>query len=230
MTASLGTTLLRDLKPRFLEGLASADTEAIVGAATQRRFPADSVVAREGHPAKHMYMVVQGRARYFCLTPRGKKIVLLWIPPGETFGAAATLLNPVDYLLSTETVRDSLVLEWDGATMRRLAIRYPRLMDNLLLIVFDHLTAYRAHHLSQVCDTAGQKVAQVLVNLATGMGHKVPQGIELDIRNEELAHAANVTLFTASRLLSAWHRSGMLVKGRGKVLLRSPEQLLLHEI
>jgi CRP-like cAMP-binding protein len=177
-----------------------------------------------------MYMVVQGRARYFCLTPGGKKIVLLWIPPGETFGAAAILLNPVDYLLSTETVRDSLVLEWDGATMRRLAIRYPRLMDNLLLISFDYLTAYRALHLSQACDTAGQRVAQVLVDLAIGMGHKVPEGIELDIRNEELANAANVTPFTASRLLSTWHRSGMVVKGRGKVLLRCPEQLLLHEI
>jgi len=175
-------------------------------------------------------MVVHGRARNFFLTPDGKKIVLFWIPPGETFGAAAMLLNPVNYLLSTETVKNSLILEWDHSTIRRLAARYPRLMDNVFLISFDHLTAYRAHHLSLVCDTAGQRVAQVLANLAMGMGHKVPEGIELDVRNEELAHAANVTLFTASRLLSAWHRDGVVVKSRGKVLLRSPERLLLHEM
>src|SRR5208337_4856509 len=145
MPASSVTTLLRDFKPRFLEGLAAADVNAIVAAATPRRFPADSVVAHEGYPAEHLYMVVQGRARYFCLTPDGKKIVLFWIPPGETFGAAAMLLTPSNYLLSTETVKSSLVLEWDHATIRRLAVRYPRLMDNLFLISFDHMTAYRAH-------------------------------------------------------------------------------------
>ena len=230
MPASPVATLLRDFTPRFLEGLAAADTQAIVAAATPRRFPADSVVAHEGYPAEHMYMLVQGRARYFVLTPDGKKVVLLWIPRGETFGAAAMLLNPANYLLSTETVKDSLVLEWDHATIRRLAFGYPRLIDNLFLISFDHMTAYRAHHLSLVCDTAGQRVAQVLANLALGMGHKVPEGIELDVRNEELANAANVTPFTASRLLSAWHRRGVVVKSRGKVLLRSPERLLLHEI
>ncbi len=174
MPASSVTSLPRDFNPRFLEGLAAADAQAIVAAATPRRFPADSVVAHEGYPAEHMYMVVQGRARYFCSTPDGRKIVLLWIPPGETFGAAAMLLNPANYLLGTETVKNSLVLEWDRATIRRLVFRYSRLMDNLLLISFDHMIAYRAHHLSLVCDTAGQRVAQVLANLAIGMGHKAP--------------------------------------------------------
>ena len=228
MPASSVTALLRDITPRFLEGLAAADAQAIVAAATPRRFPADSVVAHEGYPAEHTYLVVHGRARYFCITPDGRKILLLWIPAGETFGAAAMLLNPANYLLSTETVKNSLVLEWDHATIRRLAVCYPRLMENMLLISFDYLAAYRALHMSLVCDTAGQRVAQVLANLAIGRGHKVPEGIELNVRNEELANAANVTPFTASRLLSAWHRRGVVVKSRGKVLLRSPERLFLQ--
>jgi CRP-like cAMP-binding protein len=51
--------------------------------------------------------------------------------------------------------------------------------------------------------------------------------VELDVTNEELAQAANVTHFTASRLLNHWQRQGALVKTRGKILLRSPEKLLL---
>jgi CRP/FNR family transcriptional regulator, nitrogen oxide reductase regulator len=61
--------------------------------------------------------------------------------------------------------------------------------------------------------------------LAEGIGQKVPGGVELDIRNEELANDANISIFTASRLLSAWQREGILVKRRGKVLLRFPDRL-----
>jgi CRP/FNR family transcriptional regulator, nitrogen oxide reductase regulator len=55
------------------------------------------------------------------------------------------------------------------------------------------------------------------------------EGIELNIRNEELANEANITIFTASRFLSEWQRKGILTKSRGKVVLRSPETLMLSE-
>ena len=78
------------------------------------------------------------------------------------------------------------------------------------------------------CGTAGERLAHVLVSLASGIGKKVAGGVELKIRNDELANEANVTPFTASRLLSQWQRRGMLLKSRGKILVRSPELLLRH--
>ena len=41
------------------------------------------------------------------------------------------------------------------------------------------------------------------------------------ITNEELASAAAITLFAASRFMSEWQRSGAVVKTRGKILVRS---------
>jgi CRP-like cAMP-binding protein len=73
-------------------------------------------------------------------------------------------------------------------------------------------------------------LAQVIANLSSGFGRKVPGGIELDVRNEELANEANVTPFTTSRLLSEWQRLGIVRKSRGKVLLRSPERLFIQEV
>jgi CRP-like cAMP-binding protein len=104
------------------------------------------------------------------------------------------------------------------------------LTDNALLIMFDYFAVYRAAHISLTCDTARQRLAHVLANLASGIGQRVAGGIELDVRNEELANEANVTPFTASRLLSEWQRKRIPTKSRGKVLLRSPEQLFLHEV
>ena len=47
------------------------------------------------------------------------------------------------------------------------------------------------------------------------------EGIEVNVSNEELANEANVTIFTVSRLLSEWQRKGLLVKSRGRVVIRS---------
>ena len=102
-------------------------------------------------------------------------------------------------------------------------------MDNALLISFDYLTAYRAAHASLICNSAPQRLAHVLAHLADGIGQRVPGGIELDVRNEELANEANVTIFTVSRMLGEWQRKGLLVKRRGQVVVRSPEELVRIE-
>ena len=70
----------------------------------------------------------------------------------------------------------------------------------------------------------------MLATPARTIGRKTPDGIELQITNEELANAANITPFTASRLMSKWQRDRALVKRRGKVLLRSPERLFLRTL
>ncbi len=61
------------------------------------------------------------------------------------------------------------------------------------------------------------------------MGRSVSGGVELHVRNEELANEENVTIFTVSRLMGEWQRKGLLKKSRGKVVLRLPEELIRLE-
>jgi CRP-like cAMP-binding protein len=220
---------VRALKPRFFEGLTSSEVASIVAPATKRRFLARSVMTHEGDPADHLFLMIQGRARGFCMTPQGEKVSVFWFPPGEVFGGAAFLSKPVEYLVSTEAVNNSTALVWDRATVRSLSDQFPRLVENALLIAYDYFVMYRSLHISATCQTARQRLAQVLGNLATGLGQQVAEGIELDIRNEELANEANITIFTTSRLLNEWQRKGILTKSRGKVVVRSPEALILSD-
>lgn len=220
----------RERKARFFEGLSASEIRAVLAAGTQQRFSANSVIVSQGYPAEHLHLLLTGRARRFFLTEDGQKVVLLRVAPRDIFGEAVLLARPVDYLLGAEAIISSTTLAWSRSTIRSLCERIPRLMDNALLVSFDYLAAYRAAHASLICNSAPQRLAQVLANLAEGIGQKVPGGIELDVRNEELANEANISLFTASRLLSAWQREGILVKRRGKVLLRFPGRLLRHDI
>jgi CRP-like cAMP-binding protein len=124
--------------------------------------------------------------------------------------------------------KDSSVLEWDRTTIRGLAARYPRLLENALSIASDFVAWYVATHIALTSYTARQRLAQVLVCLARAIGERVPGGIELDVTNEDLARAANITTFTVCRLMSEWGRTSGVMKLRGKVVLRSPEELLVH--
>jgi CRP/FNR family transcriptional regulator, nitrogen oxide reductase regulator len=220
---------LRERKPRFFEGLDAPDVKTILAAGTQERFLPNSVIVHQEYPAEHLYLLMTGRARRFFLTEDGQKVVLLRVAPLDIFGEAVLLARSVDYLLGAEATTNSSTLAWSRSTIHSLCDRIPRLMENALLISFDYLAAYRAAHASLICNSAPQRLAQVLANLADGIGQKVPGGIELDVRNEELANEANISLFTASRLLSAWQREGILVKRRGKVLLRFPGRLLRYD-
>lgn len=230
MPFSKPAAVTANLRSRFLEGFSPLDLNVIMAAAKQRYFTPNSVVVNQGNPADHLFLLTKGRARFFFNTQEGRKVILLWLTPGEIFGGAALLSTPSLYLVSTETLKDSSMLVWDRAALRNLAGRYPRLLENSLLIAYDYLAWYVADHVALTSHTARQRLAGVLVCLAQTIGEKVSGGFEFDATNEELAAAANVTAFTASRLLSKWQNNGAVLKLRGKVLLRSPERLLLGTI
>lgn len=230
MPASGIATVLSGRMSRLFEGLAQHGFETIRAAATERRYRASSVITNQGNPAQDLFLLTSGHARYFYLTQDGHKTLLLWLTPGDILGGAAFLSKPSTYLISTEAVRDSSFLVWDSATIRSLASQYPRLLENALFMGSDYLAWYLADHVALVCETARERLAQILVHLAEVIGQKVLGGVEFDATNEELASAANITPFTTSRLLSEWQTNGAVLKRRGKILLRSPERLLLRAV
>lgn len=222
------TTVSKDLRLPFIEGLSPSEREAILSAATPRQLPAKSIVVEQGRPGNHLFLLTIGRARNFLITETGEKLLLNWLAPGDIFGAYAGLATPLPSPFGVETVKDCNALAWDRATVRRLVTRYPRLLDNGLLIAASYLSWLLAAHEALICHPAQQRLAQVLVVLAQRIGQRVSGGVELDVTNEELAHSANVTSFTVSRLMTDWQRQGVVVKDRGKVVLRSPERLFIH--
>jgi CRP/FNR family transcriptional regulator, nitrogen oxide reductase regulator len=219
-----------NLKSRLLEGLTQPDLGLILTAATPRRFAANSVVLNQGDPADYLFLITKGYARHFFTTQEGRKVLLLWLGPGDVFGGASLLFRPSSYLLSTETVKDSCVLVWRRNTIRELARHYPALLENALSLASDYLSWFLAAHIALISHTARERVAGVLVSLAEGIGQKVPGGVKLDITNEQLANAANVTPFTASRIMSEWQRNGAIAKSRGSIVLRAPQRLFLHQV
>jgi len=227
---SAWSTTGQHLKSPFLEGLTKVELKAILATAMHRHYPANSILINQGDPADYLFLLSTGCARMFYITQHGQKVLLRWLPPGEVLGGVALNPTPSFYLVSTEMVRDSSVILWHRNSIRNLVFQYPKLLDNALPFALEHLTWFLATHLALTSKTASERLAQVLLSLAQGIGHKVSGGIRLDITNEQLANAANITPFTTSRLLSKWQRRGAILKKRCEIVVQAPDLLFLHPV
>jgi CRP-like cAMP-binding protein len=208
----------------LLRGFDRREIDSIIAAAQPRRFSAKSLITRQDQPADRFFLLWKGRARYFFETADGKRLILVWITPGHIFGAAALTSTPSRYLVSTEAVRESIVLVWDGRTIRALTQR------NVFLTTMDYLSWYTAAHAALISQTARERLAYLILGYLPSIGKKVTGGIELDVTNEELANAANITPYTTSRLISGWQRTGAIRKYRGKIVLCSPQKLFRRAV
>jgi CRP-like cAMP-binding protein len=209
----------------FVAGLDAADVRAVAAAATTRRYASHAIIYEQGNPALEFFLLTKGRARYFSITPGGRKMLLHWLVPGDILGAATLLPLTSTFRVSAETVKESSLLVWDRKTIRTLLERYPILGLNTLSTGVGYLDWYIAAHAALVSDTAEQRLANVLARLAGTIGIGIAGGVELEVTNEELASAANITPFTASRLLNQWQASRAVTKHRGKIVLHSPKRL-----
>jgi CRP-like cAMP-binding protein len=214
----------------LLRGMKPHERDLILAAGKPRRFSAKSVMTYQGEAADQLLLLWKGRARFFYESPNDKKLILKWITPGQIFGGAALVSRPSAYLVSTEAVRDCIVLEWDGPVIRDLARQHPQILENALFIDMGYLAWYVATHAALISQTAGERLASIVYGLARSVGQKASEGIELDVTNEELAHSANITPYTTSRLISKWRRSGTIRKRKGKIVLRSPERFFLGAV
>ena len=230
MTKSQLFGLLNDIKPGFLAGLSQSALHELVNAAEHRKFTAGSVILRQGSTARRAVLIVQGQVRITFTTQSGRSLLFRWYSAGDVLGLATLLPNSRQYFLTTEAAQDTWCLLWERDAIRSLAARHPVVWENAFSILSDYLSGYLLTYITQLRYTAAQRLARVLVDLSNAAGRRTALGIELSVRNDDLANAANITPFTASRLLNKWQRDGVLVKSRGKVILRSLEGLLLREI
>lgn len=202
----------------LFHNMSEQEIDSILAAARPHRFPAQSIITRQGESATHLYLLWDGLARFFFDTPK-KKLSSLLITPGRIFGAAALAIPPYCYLASTEAVQDSNVLAWNRHTIRDLADQFPQLLLNVYMVVTTYLLWLIGMYSALAVDSAETRLAHILLEYTSSIGKRTPRGIELDISNEELANMVNITPYTASRLIQRWEKAGVIHKSRGKIVL-----------
>jgi len=212
--------------PTLLSGISNESREQILAMAQFRRVPPKEQLIRAGEKATFLFLLHAGTAKYYRVTKQGQELLLRWLIPGDVFGLATLLKHPPDYMGSVQTLDECDFYCWAHPDVRKLVKVYPHLGENALRIALSYLSGYAERHSSLLSRTAEQRVARCLLDLGNRAGHHYPGGAEVDITNEQLGSLSDVGLFTVSRILNKWERSGAIGKLRGRVFIKVPEKLI----
>jgi CRP-like cAMP-binding protein len=211
---------------QFFTGLQDSDINIVMSAGVRQKFEKPEIIKRADEPANTLFLIKLGSINYYIATDDGEQILLRRLMPGDVFGFGALLSEPGGYIGTTQAISTVEILAWDHRSIRRLVTTYPRLAENALRTALRYIALYAKRHLRLVSNTAQERLACTLASMGSRAGHVRPTGVEVNIKNEDLASLADVNFFTATRLLKAWERKGLVEKSRGRVLIRRPEHLV----
>ncbi len=214
---------------RLFAGMRRDQTDTILSVSVRRAFRRSEIITTADSPASHLFLLEAGNVNFYVTTESGRMVLLRRLMPGDAFGIACILDQPMGYLATGTAVNNVEVLTWDHSNVRRLVSAYPRLCENALRIALRYIREYATRHVSLVSENARGRLAYTLMGLGSRAGHAKASGLEIDIKNEDLASLADVSPYTTSRLLQKWERAGVVEKRRGRVLILCPEALLEHQ-
>ena len=182
----------------------------------------------QGDPATHAYVLVSGRVKMLQITPNGQQIVLRIMTPGQTYGGIAMLNPQGGYPATAQAVENSTAMAWDTAHLRQLAEKEPSISLNTMNLMHGYILELQERQKALVTERVEQRIARILLKLAAESGKKVEDGVLIDMRltRQDVAEMSGTTLYTVSRTLTEWERSGLLKIGRERVIIREPHGLV----
>ena len=225
---SQGASRGRAVTDTLLAGVDVDVQRTIIAEASRRKLRSGQVLYRMDEPAKHLYVLLKGRVQLSRPVRSGREVLVSVLVPGDAFGLVCLLTRRASYMGTAEAMEASEAMVWDQPTVQRLARQYPQLMANALSVAVGMVAQFAARHEALIDVSAPERLARALSALGAQSGTRSADGIDVRIKNEQLAALADVSTFTASRQLQQWEREGAVKKRRGAVRIVDPDGLLPH--
>jgi CRP-like cAMP-binding protein len=208
-------------------GLAPEVVTEVLGAATVRELVPGESLFLQGDEVSALYVVDTGRLKLAQVTAEGEEVVVGTLGAGAILAGVAVLDKRV-LPVSALAVVPSRVYAWPRALALELVARHPTLRTNVLTTIADRMQGSLRRIRELSTESAGQRVARVLLRLTRESGRPVDTGTLIDqpLGRQEVAELAGASMFTASRLLAQWAREGILEVGRQRVVVRSLDRLI----
>ncbi|WP_414900035.1 Crp/Fnr family transcriptional regulator [Sphingomonas flavalba] len=207
-----GVELLRSLSPEALD--------AVRAAMRIERVAKGKVICAQGEAVDRAYALGTGSVRIVQTGSDGGEAIVRFIGPGEMFGAAHLFTDrrfPADAI----AVEASTVFSWSGADLLALMARHGAISTNMIRILGNRIAQLQERVRELTTLRAEPRLAQAILRLAAQAGRDGLRGttIEMPLRRKDIAAFAGITLYTASRLLSAWQKAGFLASRHGRLTL-----------
>ena len=205
-------------RPPLFSGILPADYSKIAAAARVREFERGEMLFIEGDSVQQVLLLTSGFAKINKLGLSGSEVILRFSAPGDVLGAIG-LFSTGRHCTTAQSFRTCRALVWEPPVFKALAESFPVLHQNMCRIVGGELLELEERFREVATERVAPRVARQLVRLLDKIGRRVEDGVEISLSREELAQMTGTTLFTVSRLLSAWEERGMVKPRREGVTI-----------
>jgi len=203
--------------PLFL-GIVKDDVEGICALARIREFDRGEMLYLEGDPFQQVLMLISGIVKITQLGMSGTQVILRLGVPGDILDAGR-VFSANNHCTTAHAFRLCRALVWDADSFKVLVKRFPVLYENMCLVNCKRLQELEERFREVATERVGARVARQMVRLLDQIGRHANGAIEIGLSREELAQMTGTTLFTVSRLLSAWEARGLVRPRREAVVV-----------
>jgi CRP-like cAMP-binding protein len=226
MTTSIPLSPEALLAMELFAGLSPAGIDEVQAAARLRHAAKETRLFNQGDIAGRAHALVQGSVRLSQSGSSGEQVIIRFIAPGETFGTMA-LFTDKQYPADADALAESVVASWSEDDLLRLMNRHPQIAMNVIRIIGKRLKEVQERIRELSTQRVEQRVARAVLRLAHQAGHSTVGGtaIEFPLRRKDVANISGTTLHTASRILTAWEKDGLLVSENQRLTLCKPTEI-----
>ena len=222
MTTPAVSVIARNLaNTELFEGLTPDALVDVAGHGRVQTLTKGTILFVQGSLAERCHTLLSGRVRIAQSGAEGGQLIVRFVGPGETFGTVA-LFTDRRYPAEATAVTDSVEISWPETTLLELIHRYPQIALNLTRVVGTRLREAQERLRELATQRVDQRIAHALLRLADRAANhgKDDAVIEFPLTRQDVAEMCGATLYTVSRVLTAWEKAGYIATHRKHLSIR----------
>jgi CRP/FNR family transcriptional regulator, nitrogen oxide reductase regulator len=209
----------------LFRGASEAEKSQLGMCAQERRVPRKEFFFQEGEPAAEALLLCSGRVKLTQLAADGQEFISRLAGPGEQFESLG-LATGGTHCSTAEALEACVALVWDRHHFEGVIEGSATLQRNALRIVAQRLRNSEQHARELATERVPQRLSRTLSRLVGQIGRPVEGSVLVALTREEFAQMTGTTLFTVSRIFSAWESEGVIRPRREGVLVDDPVGLV----
>jgi CRP/FNR family transcriptional regulator len=207
-----------------LSSLTRDDREALEPLCELRAYEKGAKVFEEGDPADDIYFLFLGRVKVVKMAG-DRDLILEILGPGEPVGAVA-VYERRPFPATAIALESCGVISIPSREFFSLIEKRPEITRRLLAGLTMRLMALN-RRMADMTGSVEHRIGRLFSTLAERTGRKTEDGVFIPIAlsRQDVADLVGTTIETAIRVMSRWHKEGIVETDRKGFLIRDPEAL-----
>jgi CRP-like cAMP-binding protein len=200
-------------------GMTSDECNEVLAWSRLKKFARNEMLFLQGEPFNKLVMIQTGMVKVTQTSLGGQEVILRVIRARDTVGlhAESSVFRHACSACAMETCR---AFVWEYRDFRAIEAQYPRLTTNIHSILSGRLMELEKMFSEIATGSAAQRLGLTLLRLLERVGETNGDGVTVNLRREELSQMTGLTVFTISRALAKWARSGLVIPRREAILVK----------